>query len=758
MIIRPSDLDLSRQYSSAPAFAAEGEPNLKHVFGTLQRRKGIIVTAVTLVTSVALLFAHSLTPQYAATARLIVDPRESRIVPMEAVADGLSRQPAAMETQIRLMASRDLAERIVTRLDLLRDSEFNPALREDGWRLAALVVDLPGRTADLLPGDWLIAAGLATQETETEAVEKLMPVEAQRTMAVEAVLDHLVVRQDGDSHVIAITAQSADPRTAARMANTAAELHVEEHLQRKLSATHDASAWLGKRLQGLREQVRAAERAIEALRAEHGFVVADGGRLDDQQLLNLQSQLITVRAERAHREALLSLARDLRSRGDMGVTEVVSSVEVGDLRSQVRELSRQAAQLSLEFGERHPRRMQLQAEIEAVQERLHHAIDSIVRNLENEVAFARSRERAVEQGLADAQGLSAGARQTEVELRQLEREAEAARVLYTTYLQRFQEAREQVDLVEPDVRVVSSAVEPEVPIRPNMPLIAGGGFFVSLTLGVMLAFLVDRLDSGLRSGHQVEASLGLASLGLVPKLPRLGRHQKLHQYLRQRTRSAYAEALQGVFMALQRGAPHRPRKVVLITSALPGEGKTTFAVGLAVIAASTGARTLLIDLDLRHPSIRREFMCDTKTGLVELLSGQERFEDVVLRDENHPRLEVLPLHGLAARPADLLRSPRLRELLDKLRPRYDIILLDTAPVLGLTDAKIAAALVDRVVFVLQWGKTTVDVARNALEEMLDLETDVVGFVLTQVNLKRHARYGYGDAGQYYALYKDYYID
>ena len=426
------------------------------------------------------------------------------------------------------------------------------------------------------------------------------------------------------------------------------------------------------------------------------------------------------------------------------------------LRREEAQLIRQESQMSLEFGARHPRIVQARAEIDNLREKIAQEIQNILHNLGNEVAVTRTRERSIEASLLEAQQLTTGSRQLEVQLRELEREADGARVLYATFLQRLSETTDQQELVEPDARLVASASEPRSPSYPNRRLITAGGFTVSLLLGTFLAFLLERLDSGVRSSRQVEQLLGLPTLGFVPRVDGLKRHQKLHHYLLQRPLSAYSEAVQSVYTGVQLSDVDKATKVVLVTSSLPGEGKTTFAFSLAALAARAGQRTVLVDLDLRHPSTHRELMQPVATGLVEYLSGDCELEELVVTDELEPRLHVLPVRRLTPTPVDLLRSRKLKALMAELRMRYDFVVLDTTPLLGLADPKVAAGLADKVLLVAQWEKTVEDVLLNSYEALQDARAEIAGVVLTQVDLKRHATYGYGDVAHYYGKYQKYY--
>ncbi len=278
-----------------------------------------------------------------------------------------------------------------------------------------------------------------------------------------------------------------------------------------------------------------------------------------------------------------------------------------------------------------------------------------------------------------------------------------------------------------------------------------------MMLGTLLALLLERLDSGMRSARQVEQALDLPALGLVPRLERMKRSQKPHQYLISKPLSAYAEAIRAIYTSLQLSDVDNPPKVVLVTSALPQEGKTTLALSLATFAARSAQRVLLIDLDLRHPSIQRELGTSPPHGFVEYMGGEKHLDEIIFHDEE-TGLDYLPVKRQTANPTDLLGSQKMRLLMEELRARYDYLVIDSAPLLGVTDTKVAAVLADKVVFASQWEQTSAETARNGLAHLYEVRASIGGVVLTQVDVRKHAHYGYGDVGQYYGKYQKYYVN
>jgi polysaccharide biosynthesis transport protein len=480
--------------------------------------------------------------------------------------------------------------------------------------------------------------------------------------------------------------------------------------------------------------------------------------LDGAQLAALNSELIRVQAELAEKRAKLGTLRALRSgkQGFESVPEVLASPVMANLRQQQTELLRQRAQESQEYGPRHPRILQLQADQRELEQKIRTEIQNIVGAFERDVAVTENRERMLRQSLAQTKGHVVQNNQAEVQLGQLEREAEANRALYTTFLERFKTLTEQQEVLEPGVEVISAAAVPSTRSFPQPNLIIAAGFTSSLVFATLLAFVAESLENGLRSGRQIEEALGLANLGIVPWVKG---GFKLHHYLAQKPRSAYAEAVRSLHIGMKFANLNRPPKIILVTSSLPNEGKTTLALSLGASTAAAGHKTVVVDLDLRHPSVRRELNQPvTAPGLIEFIAGEATLEQVTHIDELQPNLHVVTVRRNPSNPIDLIGSQRMSALMTQLRSRYKYVILDAPPVLGISDTRLAALLADAVLFVVRWGKTKAEVAQNAVNALRESHAPVAGAVLTQVDIERHAKRAYGDAVEYYGQYKQYYID
>ncbi|MGH6947348.1 MAG: GumC family protein [Kiloniellales bacterium] len=727
--------------------------DIRELIRKLLRQKYVIIATTVAITAIAGLVIWNLTPRYSASAYVMLEPRTTQVVDIQAVLSGLGASEEDIQTQIRVIQSRTLAEKTIAALELDRDPEFNPTLRlsstEGLFNWGAYVA--------YLPESWHEALGL-TEEPEPVLPE---PIEDERLAngLIAALLNNLSVSPEGTSRVIQITFESENPRTAAKVANTVADFYIVAQLDAKFEATKRANEWLSERIAELGAQVEAADKKAEAYRARFGLVQGTDAMLAQQEVSEVSSQLVQERAKRAEAVARLSQVQSLLT-SDGGVTsasEVLSSPTIQSLRQQETEIERRIAELSQEFGDRHPQMINTRAELADLQGRIKIEVDRIVQSLRNEVAVARAREASLEQALDERTGKLAEVRTAEVELRALERESEAGRALLETFLARSKETRSQEDFQQADATILSSAPIPNSPSYPKKKLMLAVAMLGAAGLGVILAFLIEQLDQGFRSTEQIERVLGMKTLGLVPAMPVSAKlRHKPHQYILSRPRSAYAEAIRSLYTSLLLSDSTDDRtKVIMITSALPAEGKSATALSLAILQAKVGQQVVIVDCDLRRPSVHKTLGLPSRPGLIECLVGEATLDEALIVDPDL-RVTVLAAGVSSPNPTDLLASQQMRNLIAELKERFDLVILDTAPALAVSDSRILSRLADKTVFAVRWAKTRQETAAAGLRQILDANGDVAGVLLTIVDVREHARYGFTDSGYYHGDIKKYY--
>ena len=730
------------------------EFSLRQLLRKLLRRRGIILGTMTVFTVLTAITVFQLTPRYIAAALLIIETRGGNVAgDVEAVLSGLSADAATIQSEIEVLRSRGLAGKTVNRLNLDRNPEFNQALRPKG--LLADFLD-PAR---YFPQEWLtVFLTRAVDEPLTEEKRRAK----EKVRITNTFLKNLKVSPKGRSRVIVVEFSSEDPETAAKVANTHADLYIVEQLEVKFEATQRATAWLNERVVGLRGQVRETERAVEVFRQRSGLLEGrgEGVTLTAQELSDVNTQLILARAMRAEANARFQQVQALvSSAGSVDTAaEVLQSQLIQRLREQEAEVERKVAELSSEYGERHPTMINARAEVRDLRNKIRTEVKKIIKGLENEVGVARVRVATLWTSMEDMKKRAGQANRASIKLRALEREATATRTLLEAFLTRFKETSAQEDLnaQTPDARIISLAEVPDRPSFPKKRLMIALAFMGSTLIGLMLAFAVEQLDAGFRSGEQIEQATGVPVLGLVPILTGLGTVGKSPAtYIVEHPTSAFGESIRTLHTSILLSRVDAPPKTILITSTLPKEGKTMLAASLVRLRGTAGQKVIVIDADIRRPNIHRVFGTALQPGLTELLAGQASLDEVVRKDKA-TGAHFIPAGRSVPNPSDLLASEQMKRYIDGLTKTYDLIVFDSPPVLAVSDARILSNAVDMTVFVVRWAHTRREVVNQGLKQIITSGGHLAGVVLSLVDAKKHARYGFADSGYYYGRVKKYY--
>ena len=727
--------------------------DLLSILRVLRKRAGVIAGITIVLTALVALAVSQMTPLYTAQTMVMLDRQQMQVVDMESVMSGLSADSATVDSEVEILKSRSLASRVVEDLALVGDPEFNSRLRDPSpwrWISPAFLVNKG------------IQALSAATDSETSA-EARRPGTAEAAV-VDAVVGRTGIKRQGNTYVITISFSSEDPEKAARIANALADAYVLDQLEAKFEATRKANEWLSQRLAELRTQVTDAERAVALYRSEHGLEEAAGLTVTEQQLSELNAQLILARASLAEARAKYNRARQLRAQGGSveSVADVLESGTISGLRQKQAELAREKANLSAKYGPRHPAIVNIDAQQSDISRQISAEVDRIIESLRNNVSVAETRVSALQENLNQVKGETSQDNQALIQLRELEREATSSRAVYEAFLNRYKETTEQQGLQTPDTRIISEAVVPRASSYPRTSLFIGLGFMLSLMLGTGVAFLLEHFDNGIQTGSDVEKLLGLPHLVSVPATPSErgpgGKVMAPYDYLIAKPLSAFSESLRSLRSALQLSNVDNPPKIILFTSALPSEGKTTTAVSFARAAAASGLKVALVDCDLRHPSVHRTIgVKRPEEGLVELLAERLELGTVLLKDEK-TELDIIPVATGTANPPDVLGSAQMKLLLQRLRDDYDLVVLDSAPVLPVSDSRVLSRLADETVFVVRWNETPRDAAQNGVKELRQYDANIAGAVLSVVDTTKQARYGYGDGGYYYSRYSKYYVN
>jgi len=765
--------------SNSASFHDKDAIDLGEILRVLKRQKAVMASVVAVIMILTLVILLSVTPRYTAYTLVEINPRQTQIVNFDSVLAGLPGGDDTIQTEIKIIESRRIAQRVIVSLDLNRDPEFNPALRAEGmfaslrrslaeWIAAKAVPQVVN--ADTEEGGEVREQGGLADRIILALVQALSPttevnatdderVAQEMDRTVDFFLENLVVKSENRSRVIRISFESISPKTAAAVTNTIADFYIVAQLEAKFEATKRAMTWLNQRVEELRKEVAVKERAIEEYRTRSGLL--QGGSqttLTTEQVSELNAQHVLELAKLAEAQARLRQTNELLKspNGIDSAVDVLQSQLIQDLRRSETGVEQRIAELSEEYGERHPAMINARAELRDLQHKIQVEVDRVIQGLRNEVAIAQARAASLGDSLEQVKNQVAQHNQAEVDLRALERDANAARTLLETLMQRTKQTASQENFQEADANVVSYAATPRQPSFPPTGLILILSFAGSLTVAVLVALASDRLDFGFRSADQISHQLGVRPLGLLPRLSKLVTMGSApHEFVLTHPESAFAEGIRTLYTnVLLTDVANRP-KVVLITSALPREGKTAVSLSLARLMAMVGNRVIIVDCDLRRPSVQKELGFEPGEGLVECLTSEIQIEDVV-KEDKASGVHVMGAGRSIHNCPEQLDSVQMQKLLRTLARRYDLVILDTAPLLAVSDTLFLSRLADKTVFLVRWAQTRRAVVSLAVKQLMDAQADLAGVFLTMVDVKANAKYGYSDSNLYHGVLKKYY--
>lgn len=568
------------------------------------------------------------------------------------------------------------------------------------------------------------------------------------------------VSRAGDVRVVDLAAVSDDAVFAAAAANLVAEAYLLSQVEAKTARSENSSEFINARLNELQQNAIQAQGAVDRYRAARGLTSNNSATNAEQEVSNLNSELAQARADLAERRGRYNSAREQLTRGSGGadVGAALGSGTIGSLRQQEANASARMAVLRERYGPLHPERRQVEQELRDIRARIQDEIDRVLSNLEAEVQTAQSRVASLEGSRGSALGAVRSNSVAQTGLSALEQKADAAQAIYESFLQRSQEAGALRDSAMPDATIASRAVVPSAPSSPNYFLIGIAGLILALSAGIFAILAAEYLRRGVQTKRDVERRLQLRYAGAIPSLSSTIKGRRAleppHDYVITHPHSLFAEAFRSIrtFLTLSPGA--RPRTIA-ITSALPGEGKTTTSVCLARTSAAEGLNVVLVDADLRRRGASSLLDYDSEKDLTSYLAGAASLEECI-QIEPVSGLSVLGNRAVPDSAFNPLTEERVRALFDALREKFDIVIVDTAPILGVAEGRILATAADRVLVITKWKNTSMRAVEAAVAMLLDAKAKITGLALSQVNIKKYASTGDGDVYAYTKKFQGYY--
>jgi polysaccharide biosynthesis transport protein len=709
--------------------------------GVLRRWK--LVTAITLFALMATYGVVRLAPPpfYKSSVEILVYDPQRQIdaavqKPISPFVDALGFE--AMNTEIEVLKSKSVALRVASELGLDSDPEF-----QSHDRIADLTEQSRDRIVDLLtrfgfPGlGRVFDSGRETIGGTEDKAEKL-------DQAADALLKRLEVSQD--AYIIAVSAASPSPIKAQRLASTIANDYLASQREARQEALEHVATWLKGRVDDLQSRVLDTEASIEKLKVENGINDTKSDDAREKQIADLNIQVSSAREEVSDKHARLEQARHvIDTNGDIeSIPELTASASLTELRRKQMELDWTVTDLRNKVGERNIQFISIRAELAFVNKQIDNEAERILANMKNAYDIAVGREQSLEENL---QSLTAHAdSEAYIKLQQLRRVADADRKGYESYLSQYNDISERRALQDASARIVSPATLPRSPSSSRTKFYALGGM-AGLGGGFMLAFLLEYLRPGVKTAVEIERSFGLPVVGIIPLMRRRktrgGSGYRPLDRMVNEPLSHLSEAVRAMRIGLELSRANP--KVILVTSALPGEGKSTAAMLLAASSASSGKRTILLDCDLRLRTASGALRNKNQPGLSELLRGTAKPMDVI-REDPVTKAYVIPAGSMAPNPADLLMSQGMLDLIAALRGSFDYVVMDAPPLLPVVDALALAAVADKILAIVEWGGTSRASIYEALRVLGPEANRVAGIVLNKVDFNQLPGY---DAGYHY---------
>lgn len=723
----------------------EFDIDIRSLFLMLWRRKAVLLSVVLVGFSLAAVLVTTIRPQYTTRSMVLIEtnnaPKSSSEV--AALVSTLQIDNALMLSELEVLRSRSMANMVVTRLNLLADTELNNALKKPDQQ-----------------GDNATTAAFKDLNLFQEELASLPEnvVERQRDLVVSNFLKKLRIKAVPGSFVIQIEYTSHDPIKAARIANAVADLYIEQRLEGKFKAAQKVTDWLDKRLSSLRNQVRSSELAVADYQAKNNLVEGTRTVISAEQLSAMNSALASAKAKRAEAEARLQQIQkaSLDKKHFETAAEIVNSTLIQNLKRDEIALERKVSELSSRYGPKHPAMQDMKSQLRKIRQSILTEMDNIGKSIENELRVAEARVISLESSLDEIQGKRNEDNEAMVRLRELQRDADSNRLIFDTFLETYKKSDDQEELQEPEARIISYAIAPNKPSYPNKMMLLSLSAAVSLFIGLALSFFLERMDNTFRSAGQLERMLGFSCYALIPFLENVTRKQA-GNYILSKPSSTLAEAVRTLRMVLNLRTPNDAEKpkVITVTSSLPNEGKSTLASWLGRLAAKSGERVIVIDCDLRRPSIHRTIGADNNTTLVDYLTKKKELDEVIQKDDESGA-HIIYASSVPNSALDLISSDRMAKLIASLREVYDLVVIDSPACLAVSDARVLAKLSDQTIYAVSWDQTPREIVIGGVKQFTDMGYNALSFVLTNVNIKRHVRYGYGDTIYYYGRHKEYY--
>lgn len=701
---------------------------LRAYWRILSNRRWTILTVAFVLTTLVAIISFKMKPIFRATARVQVEAESPQFQTLDDLYRTIPTDNAFLQTQVNVLQSDNLIWQTIQQLKLDENPEFHPAAPQPEKIGRESAIEVQGRLL--------------------KAFKRRLRVELVR-----------------DSRVLEVDFESTDPGLAARVANALVSSYAEYNFRTRYDATRQASGWMEQQLDELKAKVERSQSALVEYERQHSIVnVSEKQNVAEQRLADVSRDLTTAQSERAQKEAVYEL---VRSNEDQ-VAFIAENMLLQRLEEKYADLKSQYVEALNQYGPNFPKVIRVREQVDEIQSLIDRERKRIVARIRHDYNAAGGRERLLLAAVAKQKAEVGRFNQLLIQHNILKREFDTNQELYDNLLKRLKDATVSAGLRATNVHVVDQALIPAIPIRPNKLLNIAIGLIVGLILGVTLAFVEEGLDNSIKTTEELERVAALPALAVIPVASaarsrptflatREGKKticiDRLELAVLNQPASALAEAFRALRTSILLSTAPGPPQVLLVTSAQPREGKTCTSLNLALALAQRGGRVLIINADLRKLGLGQMLKLPDGKGLSSLLTGAHKLADVLLQFTPLPNLWVLPAGPRPPNPAELLSSPPMEQLLRDLRQRFDHVVLDSPPLLMVTDATILSSYVDGVILVVESGATARGAITRAHRILENAGAKILGAVLNKLDLERDGYYG-----AYYRYYRHYYSE
>jgi len=706
--------------------------DVRQYLAMLHKRRGIVITCLVVSVLVAVLYNYTTRPVYQATTQILIDRDTPDVLPNKELMDLVQAGVDYYQTQYQLLNSRSLAERTVERLGLQKSSELATGPMMNPWERVQRLLGRPPRA-------------IVDQDG--------MPL----SPTVAAFRSRIDVDPIPGTRLVNLRFNAYDPRVAADAVNALASLYIEQSLEFRFTTSSDATGWLSDRLAEQRQKVEAAEKALQEYREKEGLIDHEERQgLVQQKLETLNGAVLDARTERIAKETLASQLSSLSPAQIESFPLVMGSETVQKLKNELVSLQRDEARMAETLGQRHPDMVRVRAQTKDVQEKLRAEVRNVARAADSDSRAARSREARLQANLDAVKSEAQDVSRKAIQLGVLRREVDTNRQIYQDLLTRTKQTGLETELKTTNIRVIEKAEAPRGPVSPKKTRNYQVAVVFGLLLGIGLGLLFESFDNTFKTPEDLKQHVAAPFLGMVPDVTAATSKEMMRGLsptllISKNAASAVADAYRVLRTNLIFTSSETTGRALVVTSAGPGEGKTTTLANVAAALAYNGAKVLAIDADLRRPTLHQHFGLQKTPGLSDLIVGKSAASEAI-QSTRIDGLQVLPCGYLPPNPAELLGSPMMKQVLEAVRSHYDWVLLDSPPILAMADAAVLCPQVEGVILLVAAETPTKPAVARAIDQIQSVGGKVLGVVLNKVNLQRNSYYYSLYYGEYYRSY------